>query len=278
VGRMFGSGPAPSRTSQAVALTRSELIRPSAPAGDDDAQRLLCAGMPSTPVSWLRSHVAARTRFFDGQIQNALSAGIGQVVILGAGYDDRALRFRSPGVRFFEIDHPVTQADKIRRVRGLPTSAEGVVFAPADFCCDPVDKVLATCGHDAGSPSLFVCEGLLVYFDRRTITGLLAGLCARAAAGSTLAASLATHARGLDSDWVTEVANARRRTGRSEPWLTILPSDQHIELMARAGWPVDRAIDAARWESGAKPGRTLLVTAHPIRASRPSARQPSLNS
>ena len=61
----------------------------------------------------------ARTRFFDDRVLAALSAGIRQVVILGAGYDDRALRFRSPGVRFFELDHPATQADKARRLRAM---------------------------------------------------------------------------------------------------------------------------------------------------------------
>ena len=37
---------------------------------------------------------------------HALRSGIDQVVILAAGYDGRALRFHSPGVTFFEVDHP----------------------------------------------------------------------------------------------------------------------------------------------------------------------------
>ena len=62
----------------------------------------------------MQARLAARTRFFDEQVLAALDRGIRQVVIAGAGYDDRALRFRSPGVRYFELDHPATQADKRR--------------------------------------------------------------------------------------------------------------------------------------------------------------------
>jgi hypothetical protein len=104
--RLFRSGPGPSRTSQVVALTRARLERPHTPGGDPEAQGRLCRGMRPVGAIPQRASLIARTRFFDDRVLAALSAGIGQVVILGAGYDDRALRFRSPGVRFFELDHP----------------------------------------------------------------------------------------------------------------------------------------------------------------------------
>ena len=127
--------------------------------------------------------IPPRTRFFDGQVLAAISAGIPQVVICGAGYDDRALRFRSPGVRFFELDHPATQADKARRLRDMGADLRGVALAAADFRDDDVAAVLAAAGHDASQPTLFLCEGLLIYLDAPVITRLLAGLCSRAAAG-----------------------------------------------------------------------------------------------
>ena len=206
----------------------------------------------------------ARTRFFDGRVLAALSAGTAQVVILGAGYDDRALRFRSPGVRFFELDHPVTQADKARRLRRLRGTepGSGPTLAAADFRDDDVAEVLEASGHDAGRPTLYLCEGLLVYLDQATCVRLLGALRARAAAGSELAVSLATHREGLDSGWVAAVANSRRGHPR-EPWLTILPAPAHLELLGRAGWRVSDRVDAAEHGTGVEPGRSLLVTAHP---------------
>jgi methyltransferase (TIGR00027 family) len=256
-------GQGPSRTSQAVALTRAGLARPQSPGGDPGAQRRLCRGMRPTGTDWLGPRLAARTRFFDQQVLAAISAGIRQIVIAGAGYDDRALRFRTPGVRFFELDHPGTQADKARRLRAMRAVAGGPVLVPADFRHDDVAGLLAASGHDAGQPSLFACEGLLVYLDQPDCVRLLAALRSRAAAGSVLAASLSIHRDGQDSARVIAVANARRRAAAAEPWLTILPAAAHLELLGRAGWQPGEPVDAAQFGTGAEPGRSLLVTARP---------------
>ncbi len=223
--------------------------------------------MRPAPDSGFGPSLAARTLFFDERVLEAVSAGIGQVVILGAGYDDRALRFRSPGVRFFELDHPATQADKARRLRAIRAGAGAPVLAPADFRHDDVAAILRDCGHDPAQPTVFLCEGLLVYLDQPTCVRLLTALRARAAAGSVLAASLATHRENLDSGQVAAVANARRRTGATEPWLTILPPAVHLRLLRESGWQEDHAVDAAQLGTGAEPGRSLLVTARPVQPS-----------
>jgi len=263
VARLFRSGPGPSRTSQVVALTRAGLERPHTPGGDPDAQRRLCRGMRPAGAGRLQASLIARTQFFDERVLAALSAGIRQVVILGAGYDDRALRFRSPGVRFFELDHPTTQQDKRRRLRATPARDRGPVLAAADFRHDDVTAVLQASGHAADQPTLFLCEGLLVYLDRPVCVRLLSAARASAAQGSELVASLATHREGADSGLVAAIANARRRSSAEEPWLTILPATAHLELLGEAGWVVDRSVDAAQLGTGAEPGRSLLVTARP---------------
>jgi methyltransferase (TIGR00027 family) len=244
-----------------VALTRATLERPHSPAGDPRAQARLCQGMRPAPIERLQPMLAARTGFFDQAVLAALAAGVGQLVICGAGYDDRALRFRTPGVRFFELDQGPTQADKARRLHGLDTDLSGLTLATADFRNGGVAAVLAASGHDRGVATLFLCEGLLVYLDEPTLTGLLSGLASCAALGSTLAASLAVHAEGRATAEVVAAANARRRAGQTEPWRTILPRDEQVALVARAGWRVDREFDAAELDGGAPAGRTLLVEA-----------------
>jgi methyltransferase (TIGR00027 family) len=252
-----------SRTSQAVALTRARLERPHSPEGDPLAQSRLCEGMRPTPIERLRPMLSARTRFFDDAVLAALGSGIRQVVVCGAGYDDRALRFRTTGVRFFELDQGPTQADKARRLRVMETDLSGLTLATADFRQDDVAAVLATGGHDQARPTLFLCEGLLIYLDEPILTRLLSGLASCAAPGSTLAASLAVHAEELSTAQVVAAANARRRAGETEPWRTILPRDQQIALLARAGWSTDRVLDAADLEATAPAERTLLVLASP---------------
>jgi methyltransferase (TIGR00027 family) len=254
----------PSRTSHAVALTRADLDRPHTPEGDPAAQRELCTGMTLSPPPWLRPGIEARTRFVDGQVLAAIAACVRQIVICGAGYDDRALRFRADGVRFFELDHPGTQADKARLLRAMGATAPGVTLAAADFRTDEVGAVLESCGHDQDLASLFICEGLLVYLDQPTCRRLLGGLAARAANGSVLAASLATHADGLTSAEVVAAGNARRRTGDAEPWRTILPAAEHLRMLEQAGWVVTGVSDSPVAAADVSYGRrSKFVTARP---------------
>jgi methyltransferase (TIGR00027 family) len=218
--------------------------------------------MQFSPPKWLEPSIAARTRFVDTQVVRAVADGIRQVVICGAGYDDRALRFRTEGVRFIELDHPATQADKARLLGELGAAEGDVTLASVDFRDDDVGAALDRAGHSAGEASLFVAEGLLVYLDWRVCERLIAALAQRAAPGSVLAVSLATHADGHDSAEVVTSANNRRRTAAAEPWLTILPVAEHVTLLTNAGWRVTRtewvpaaAVDVSHGR------RSLLVAA-----------------
>ncbi len=251
-----------SRTAQGVAVVRSGFSdRPHTPNGDPNAQKRLCEGMRAGRAPRLRDHLLARTRFFDSAVLGAIERGTEQVVIVGAGYDDRALRFRSPGVRFFELDHPATQADKRRRVEALGSDVDDLVFVPLDLVRDPVAELLADAGQDAARPTLFVCEGLTIYLEQAEIVALLGALAARAGAGSELAVSFALHAEGAPSAAVVRLANAARGGGRGEPWRTILPASAHLALLSQAGWTEHEAIDDAELVPRARPLRSLLVRA-----------------
>jgi methyltransferase (TIGR00027 family) len=229
--------------------------------------------MRAPVLEHMAANLEARTIFFDGQVVEAISSGIRQIVVLGAGYDDRALRFRTPDVRFFEVDHPNTQQDKRSRLAKLPQAGlDGPVLVAADFRVDALPDVLAAAGHDRAAATLFLCEGLLVYLDEQATIGLLDGALAVAGPGSSLAASLSIHADGLDSAQVLVQANGRRRAADAEPWLTILPAAAQAALLLRAGWRITASADAADLGTGADPGRSLLVTAVPARGDDPPER------
>lgn len=248
----------PSRTSQIVALIRSQLDRPSTPIGDADAQRKLCKGMRPSSGGSLRTSLVARTRFFDQLVLKAISERIGQVVICGAGYDDRALRFRAPAVTYFELDLPATQTDKAARLREMEADMRGLTLIPVDFRRDDLSILLSDARFQAGRPALFLCEGLLVYLDREEVLRLLKGLRLVAFRGSKLASSLATHPEGHDSARVVATLNKRRRTGTAEPWLTVLSIDGWSSLFSHSGWRPDD-ISAV----GGRTGGMLLVTCEP---------------
>ena len=54
--------------------------------------------------------INVRTHYIDAALKRAVADGAAQVVILGAGYDSRAYRFRQayPQVKYFEVDLPAT--------------------------------------------------------------------------------------------------------------------------------------------------------------------------
>jgi methyltransferase (TIGR00027 family) len=217
-----------------------------------------------TPVAdpSMRAHLRARTAFFDAQVTAAVAGGQCQVVVLGAGYDDRALRFRTPGSRFFEVDHPATQRDKRLRLEATGLDLDGPTLVPADFRTDDVAAALERAGHRAELPTLVLAEGLLVYLDATAVVDLLGAVRARAGTGSTLAASLAVHPEGVDSAWVTTRANAARPGAAAEPWRTILSPSDHVALLERSGWTVTESVDDATLDAEA-PGRSLFVVARP---------------
>src|SRR2546429_468606 len=77
--------------------------------------RLSRLPLGSSPVAWFidwrwpgaRASGIARTRFIDDALIYTLREGVGQVVILGAGFDCRAYRVRGiDRARVFEVDHP----------------------------------------------------------------------------------------------------------------------------------------------------------------------------
>ena len=182
-----------SRTARAVAIIRAEFERPVTHHGVADADArlayaLLRDGPP--PRGRLTDYLRNRTRFFDYHLLWALASDVRQIVLVGAGYDLRALRFRTPGVRFFELDLPDTQSDKRYRLADLGLTDADITFVPIDLAHGTLGNDLVAAGHDRSRPSLFLCEGLLLYLDTATVRSLLHDLRACAAPASRLALSI----------------------------------------------------------------------------------------
>ena len=202
----------------------------------------------------------ARTALVDDAVLSAVAAGVTQVVVIGAGYDDRALRFRTPGVRFFEVDHPATQADKRRRVERLGATGD-VSFVPVDLTSDDLGSALEAAGHDATAATLFVGEGLMVYLEREVILQSARASCVNArpqAVGWWRAwRSTPTGSTRLGRSRSPTVGVRTRRPSRGGP---SCPGPRICELLADSGWLTNQETDIP---SAGGRGVTLLVEAEP---------------
>ena len=174
---------------------------------DDFAQTLVSSAGPAwarladPELAWLdgdehgqRAHrlgidyQAVRTHFFDEYFDNAVSAGIRQVVILAAGLDSRAYRLNwPPGTAVHEIDQPKVLEYKtgiLERHGAVPTASRRPV--PVDLRDDWPAALTAT-GFDRTQPTAWLAEGLLPYLPSDAQDRLFEMFTALSAPGSQVA-------------------------------------------------------------------------------------------
>jgi len=202
--------PGPIRALIHVPLFRRFLVRQLAPAG-------------------VYEYVIARTKYVDAVFKSALAEGFEQVLLFGAGYDTRALRFRAEAqrTRVFELDAQRTQEAKLgqfkRRNLEVPPN---VVFVPADLDEDPVSDRLDQAGFRRGRKSLFILEGLVMYLEPESVRRTLQLVGRYAGEGSRLV-----------FDYVRSSVLRRENTLYGEAQL--------VRSVSRAG---------ERWRFGLEPG------------------------
>lgn len=135
-------------------------------------------------------YVLARTRFFDDLFLRALQDRVPQIVVLGAGFDTRAIRFAesNKGTRIFELDAPPTQQEK----QQLLEKHQGAVpvqltFVPINFQKQELGVVLADAGYDTSQETLFLWEGVTPYLTDEAVQDTLAFIADHSGKGSRVA-------------------------------------------------------------------------------------------
>ena len=136
-----------------------------------------------------RPSAVARTRVIDDWLERAIEAGLDQLVVLGAGYDSRALRI--PGadrLTVFEVDHPDTQGAKRELLEASPGGFPGHVrLVPVDFERDELGAALDAAGFRAGARTFTIWEGVVSYLTPAAVDATLRWVVAGGAPGSRLA-------------------------------------------------------------------------------------------
>lgn len=140
----------------------------------------------------LSHYVPLRTRAIDDALREAVRLGAEQLVVLGAGLDNRALRLDElANVRAFEVDYPSTQRYKTARLAALASpprpKARSLVRIPVDFETERLDQALLAGGFDPSARTFWIWEGVVVYLTREAIAGTLATVSALSAPGSRIA-------------------------------------------------------------------------------------------
>lgn len=135
------------------------------------------------------THYARRKWFLEEVVRESLTAGVGQVVVLGAGLDTLALRLcvEHPQVLFWELDQAATQEVKRRGLAGAGLGGPNLTLLPLDLNTTLPGAVLrADSRYRPEAATLFIAEGLLMYLAPGRVADLLSDLRGCGGPGSRL--------------------------------------------------------------------------------------------
>lgn len=159
----------------------------------------------------------ARTQYFDEVLRREAQSGLGQVVVLGAGFDSRSVRFAETlrPARVFEVDLPEVLALRTRLLFGGEANARATAV-PIDFEHEPLGTVLRARGYEPASRTLFLWEGVTYYLPEAAVQAVLAFVGSGSGTGSSILFDYVTRAF-VDGDYrgygTRRLADGWRRLG-----------------------------------------------------------------
>ena len=120
---------------------------------------------PDRPFSVaLRAFLVARSRYAEDNLARAVSQGVTQYVLLGAGLDTFAHRNPYVHLRVFEVDHPATQQWKRGLLEGSGLSSPAnLTYVSVDFECQSLPERLYSAGFNSRDATLFAWLGVVPY-------------------------------------------------------------------------------------------------------------------
>jgi methyltransferase (TIGR00027 family) len=138
------------------------------------------------PIS---AQVLSRAKYVEEKLEQAVSKGISQYVIIGAGFDSFCLRRPSfsADLRIYEIDHPVTQQIKRKRLmKILDSSRKAVEFFAIDLEKQTISDAITGSSFLKDERVFFSWLGTIPYLSEDAVFTELRDLAYFAARGSEI--------------------------------------------------------------------------------------------
>jgi methyltransferase (TIGR00027 family) len=172
-----------SRTALRVAIRRAAHQRLDTPRVFDDplamriigtefAARLAARAEEHSGIASrsFRAFLVVRSKYAEDELARAVSDGVRQYIVFGAGLDTFAYRnsHTASGLRVFELDHPATQEWKREQLRsaGINIPAE-MIFVPLDFERETIADALGRVGFALEEKAFFSWLGVTPYLTDR---------------------------------------------------------------------------------------------------------------
>jgi methyltransferase (TIGR00027 family) len=186
--------------------------------------------------------MALRTKFFDDYFVAAGDAGIRQAVILASGLDSRAYRLPWPGgTTVYELDQPQVmefKTDTLSRLGAKPTAQRRAIGVDLR---DDWPSALRDAGWDAGQPTAWCAEGLLIYLPPEAQDRLFDTIIGMSAPGSTLATEYAPGIVDLDAERAQAASATFAAQGLDLDMAALVYTGQRhsaMDYLGERGWQV----------------------------------------
>jgi len=204
------------------------------------------------------ANVIVRTRYTEDALTAAVARGIRQYVIIGAGFDSFALRRPAfaADIDIFEIDHPATQALKIKQIEHSGIVLPGSVhFIAADLAARSVAETLSGSAYRSDQPAFFSWLGVTMYLTREANFATLRSIASCAHSGSELAFTYVDQ-RLLKSESESYRKLAKTLASLGEPFLFGFDPDTLARELRSCGLTLSEDLDGER--AAARYGRADL--------------------
>ncbi|OBG73482.1 MULTISPECIES: class I SAM-dependent methyltransferase [unclassified Mycobacterium] len=190
----------------------------------------------------VNEQITVRTRFFDDFFVRATESGARQAVILASGLDTRAYRLPWPtGTVVYEIDQPEVIEFKTRVLAGLGAQPTAERRTVAIDLREDWPSALVDAGFDAGRPTAWSAEGLLVYLPPEAQDRLFDNIIGLSAPGSRVATEH-MDMRNIPADWAQKLTERAQRLGSTINLAELFYTGERntaAEYLAARGWRVD---------------------------------------
>ena len=204
-----------------------------------------------------RLFMAARSRYVEDRLAEAVEQDVTQYVILGAGLDTFAYRNPFPALRVFEVDFPATQQWKRSLLEEAAISLPAnLTFVPMDFEHKTLAGELGEAGFKSEKPAFFGWMGVAPYLTLEAFRATLETI-AVLPAGTGISFDYAfkpetlTPARRLVFDRL-----ASRVAAAGEPFRLFFSPDEMDRELGRAGFGRMEQVDHERLNELYFAGRT----------------------
>jgi len=198
------------------------------------------------------AYMQVRTRVLDDFAREIAKKPGAQVVVLGAGYDCRAIRLRELAhVPVFEVDHPATQRRKQRVLGqlGVTSPAHYVTWNFEERPLSELPDELARAGLDRDAPTLTIWEGVTMYLTEGAIDASLRAIRAWSGPGSQLAMTYFERTRIAHPSPILKLMRATVKSV-GEPFIWGWQAEEVAPYLAPRGWRVieNRSLDDAAYD------------------------------